>query len=127
MGEIGKNNYPLVEDIILMLFHFLEEDFTREGMLWGLGRLGQTHPQVVQEAAPRILACLTDSNPQVRTYAAWCLGIIGEQEAASELRRLLADLQPVKLYEAGNLRETTVGQVAREALQRLEAPTPAGT
>jgi hypothetical protein len=127
LGEIGKNNYAIVEDIILMLFNFLEEDFTREGMLWGLGSLGHTHPRVVQEAAPRIRACLTDSNPQVRTYAAWCLGIIGEQEAASELRCLLADLQPVKLYEAGTLRETAVGQVAREALQRLETPTPAGT
>ncbi len=127
LGEIGKNNYKIVDDIILMLFNFLEEDFTREGMLWGLGSLGQTHPQVVQQAAPRIRACLADSNPQVRTYAAWCLGIIGEQEASSELRRLTADPQSVKLYEAGNLRETTVGQVAREALQRLEAPTPTGT
>jgi HEAT repeat protein len=127
LGEIGRNNYKIVEDIILMLFNFLEEDFTREGMLWGLGRLGQTHPQVVQQAAPRIRACLADANPQVRTYAAWCLGVIGEQQAAAELRQLTADPQPVKLYEAGNLKKTTVGQVAREALQRLESPTPAET
>lgn len=124
LGEIGKNNYTIVEDIILMLFNFLEEDFSREGMLWGLGRLGQSQPQVVLEAAPRIQACLEDPNPQVRTYAAWSLGIIGAQAAIPDLRRLTNDPEPVKLYEDETVRETTVGQVAREALQRLESPSP---
>jgi len=119
LGEIGRQNYPLVEDIILMLFHFVEEEFSREGMLWGLGRLGQAHPEVVQDAAAAIQACLEDANPQSRAYAAWCLGIIRAPEASPALRRLMDDPEPVKLYEAGALRETTVGQVAREALQRL--------
>ena len=102
----------------------LEEEFTREGMLWGLGRLGQTHPQVVQEAAPGIQACLADPNPQVRAYAAWALGIIGAHPAVADLRRLLDDPAPIKLYDAGTLRETTVGLVAREALQHLEKSAP---
>jgi HEAT repeat protein len=90
-----------------------------------LGRLGQTHPQVVQQAAPSIQACLTDPNPQVRAYAAWALGIIGAQSAVSDLRRLQNDLEPIKLYDAHTLRETTVGRVAREALEHLEKPSPA--
>ena len=125
LGEIGRNNYKIVEDITLMLFNFLEEEFTREGMLWGLGRLGQTHPQVVQQAAPSIQVCLADPNPQVRAYAAWALGIIGAQSAVSDLRRLQNDPEPIKLYDANTLRETTVGAVAREALQHLEKPSPA--
>jgi hypothetical protein len=124
LGEIGKNNYKIVEDITLMLFHFLEDDFTREGILWGLGRLGQTHPEVVQEAAPRIQACLADPNPQVRTYAAWSLGIIGARAATPDLQRLTDDSEPARLYEDDTLRETTVGQIVREALQRLESPSP---
>jgi HEAT repeat protein len=120
LGEIGRHNYDIIQDIILMLFQFLEEDFTREGMLWGLARLGLEHPQVVQQAAPRIQACLTDPNPQVRAYAAWALGIIGVQPAIDDLRRLLNDPDPVKLYETNIVRETTVGQIAREALEHLE-------
>ena len=88
LGEIGRNNYEIVTDITLMLFNYLKENFTREGMLWGLGRLGQAHPQVVQEAAPSIQACLADPNPQVRAYAAWALGIIEAQPAVADLRRL---------------------------------------
>jgi hypothetical protein len=125
LGEIGRNNYQIVADIIEMLIQCLEEDFTREGMLWGLGRLGQAHPEVVRPAAARIQACLADPHPQVRAYAAWSLGIIGAQTAIDDLRSLIADPQPVKLYEAGSLRETTVGQVAREALAHLESLPPA--
>jgi len=124
LGEIARNNYEIVQDITLMLFNYLEEEFTREGMLWGLGRLGQAHPQVVQQAAPGIQACLTDSNPQVRAYAAWALGIIGAHSAVADLRRLLNDPVPIKLYDDGKLRETTVGLVAREALQHLEISAP---
>lgn len=120
LGEIGRNNYAIIEDIILMLFHFLEEDFTREGMLWGLARLGLDHPQVVQEAASNIQTCLADPNPQVRAYAAWALGIIRARPAVSDLCLLVNDPEPVKLYETNVLRETTVGQIAREALQLLE-------
>lgn len=124
LGEIGRNNYEIVQDITLMLFNYLEEEFTREGMLWGLGRLGQAHPQVVHEAAPAIQACLADPNPQVRAYAAWALGIIGVHSAVADLHRLLDDHAPIKLYDAGTLRETTVGLVAREGLQHLEKSAP---
>jgi len=120
LGEIGRNNYSVVQDIREMLFNYLEEDFTREGMLWGLARMGQNHPQVVQQAAPRIEACLADPNPQVRAYAAWALGNIGAQPASGALRGLINDPEPVKLYETNTLRETTVGQIVREALQHLE-------
>lgn len=124
LGEIGRNNYAIVSDIIEMLIQFLEDDFTREGILWGLGRLGQTQPEVVREAAPRIQACLAEANPQVRAYAAWCLGIIGERAAVSQLSSLTTDTHPVRLYEAGQQESTTVGEVARRALERLTGPTP---
>jgi HEAT repeat protein len=120
LGEIGRNNYKIVEDITLMLFHYLEEDFAREGMLWGLARLAQNHPQVVQPAAPRIQTCLADPNPQVRAYAAWALGNIGARAAIGDLHGLINDPEPVKLYETNTLRETTVGRIVREALQHLE-------
>jgi len=119
LGEIGRCNYALVADIIEMLHQFLEDDFSREGMLWGLGRLSQTQPQMVQAAAPRIQACLADANPQVRAYAAWCLGILHYAPAAAPLAKLTGDGAAVVLYDNGSLATTTVGQIAREALQKL--------
>ncbi|MGQ9921016.1 MAG: DVU0298 family protein [Desulfobacca sp.] len=120
LGEIGRQNYRLVADIIEMLFQFLEDEFTREGMLWGLGRLGQSHPEIVKGAAPRILACLSDASPQIRAYAAWCLGILGDREVVPALTALVSDAQAVKLYDQGVLQKTTVGQIAHQALQGLQ-------
>ncbi len=120
LGEIGRTNYRLVADIIEMLFQFLEDEFAREGMLWGLGRLAQSHPEIVREGAPRIQACLSDANPQVQAHAAWCLGILRAQEAVPALTALVSDPTPVKLYQNGSLQDSTLGHIAQQALQSLK-------
>ncbi len=121
LGEIGRNNLDLVDDIVLIMFSLLDEVIARPPMLWGLARFGQVHPQVVREGADKIVALLTDPEPLVRAHAAWCAGIIAAPAAGSALQRLGSDPTPVKLYIDGALRPVTVGQVAGEALQRLQA------
>lgn len=121
LGEIGRNNLKLVNDIILIMFSLLQEEFSRQAMLWGLGRLGEKHPEAIREAIPAIRQLLLDPVEMVRTHAAWCLGLAGATEAVADLRQLQDDPTPVKLYEDGDLRTTTVGQVARQALVRLAA------
>jgi len=119
LGEIGRNNLDLVEDIILIMFSLLEEEFARPGLLWGLGRLSQTHPEAVEPAADQIMALLEDPTAQVRANAAWCLGCLASVAAAPALRRLVDDPAGVAVYEEGVLRPATVGDIAREALARL--------
>jgi len=121
LGEIGRRNFTLVADIVEMLFGYLEEEFSRSAMLWGLGRLGQGHPEVVRKAIPQIMEYVLDADPQVRAHAAWCLGVNGAREAAAPLAQLSDDSEPVKLYENGELWETTVGAIARQALARLQS------
>lgn len=121
LGEIGRQNLSLIEDIMLMLFTYLEEDFSRSPMLWGLGRLGQEHPHAIQPAIPQIMEFLQDPVPQVRANAAWCLGMSGALAAVEPLTKLTNDPEPVKLYEDGELRQTTVEEIARQALGRLRS------
>ncbi|MFP3868547.1 MAG: DVU0298 family protein [Desulfobacteraceae bacterium] len=121
LGEIGRRNYSLVADISEMLFAYLDEEFSRSPMLWGLGRMGQIHPEVIREAIPQIMEFVDDVNPQVRAHAAWCLGVSGALEGVPALSRLTDDSEAVRLYENGELRETTVGEIARQALARLQS------
>ncbi|MDI6852012.1 MAG: HEAT repeat domain-containing protein [Deltaproteobacteria bacterium] len=120
LGEIGRQQLSLVRDVIPMFCGFLREDFSREPMLWGIGRLAETHPEVLAEVVPDIMACLTDANPQVKALSAWSLGRIGAREAREELQGLAADNEAVLLYDQGDWRRTTVGELAREALARLD-------
>jgi HEAT repeat protein len=116
LGEIGRRQLPLVEDILPMFCGFLEQRFSREPMLWGLGRLGEVHPQALAEVLPLIPPLLVDPEPQVRGLAAWVLGKVKPETARSALQALSGDDCPVQLYEHGQWRRTTVGRLAQEAL-----------
>ncbi len=119
LGEIGRGQISLIKEIIPMFIGFLEEDFSREPMLWGVGRLAEVHAELLDEVVPIIVPFLTSPVPQVRALAAWSLGKARYQQAAAAIRDLEEDDHPVQLYDRGKLWRTTVGQVAREALAAL--------
>jgi hypothetical protein len=119
LGEIGRHQLPLVQGIIPMFVGFLEETFSQGPMLWGLGRLGEVHPEELSEIAPAIVIFLTNPAPRLRALAAWSLGKMRYRQAAPEIEELLADAAPVEIYDAEQLYQTAVGRVAREALERF--------
>jgi HEAT repeat protein len=119
LGEIGRHRLELVQDIIPMFCGFLWEEFSRAPMLWGIGRLAEIHPEALAEVLPAMVPCLTDPDPVVRALSAWGLGKVGAQEARQGIQDLLNDQETVIIYDKGELRRTTVGDVAREALARL--------
>ena len=120
LGEIGRHELSVVADIIPMFCGFLEESFSRVPMLWGIGRLAEVHPDKLDEVRPFILPALEDDDPQARGLAAWALGKLREPGARKGFENLLGDHSPVDLYDQGELRRTTVAQMAREALAALD-------
>jgi hypothetical protein len=116
LGEIGRHQISLVKEIIPMFVGFLEEPFSQEPMLWGVGRLAEVHPELLEEVLPVIVTFLTNSEPQLRALAAWGLGKGRYQSATEAIRDLAGDDEPVRLYDQGHILQTTVGQVAKEAL-----------
>jgi HEAT repeat protein len=119
LGEIGRHRVSLVQEIIPMFVGFLEEPFSQEPMLWGLGRLAEVHPELLEEVFPAMVPFLAHPEPRLRALAVWGLGKGGYRRAADPIRRLIRDEHPVQLYDHGNLFPTTVGQLAREALANL--------
>ena len=77
LGEIGRGNIALVNDIISMFCGFLEEEFSLAPMLWGIGRLAEKHADRLHEVLPMIVPFLTSSEAQVRALTAWALGKAG--------------------------------------------------
>jgi hypothetical protein len=119
LGEIGRHRLALVQDIIPMFVGFLEEPFSQEPMLWGVGRLAEVHPELLQEVLPVIVPFLTSPRPQLRALAAWGLGKARYRPAADAIMALTGDHHPVQLYDHGRLIDTTVDQAARQALTGL--------
>jgi hypothetical protein len=119
LGEIGRHQVSLVKEIIPMFVGFLEEEFSQEPMLWGVGRLAEVHPELLDEVLPLIVPFLTNPKAQKRALAAWGLGKARYRPAADAIRALLEDDQPVQLYDHEGLFQTSVGQTAQEALANL--------
>jgi hypothetical protein len=119
LGEIGRHQLPLVADIVPMFCGLLEQSFSQAQMLWGIGRFGEMHPDRLGEVLPCVLPCLSSPDPLVRALAAWSLGKSGYRPAESAIRSLVRDESPVELYDGGEVRRTTVGQVAQDALAAL--------
>ena len=118
-GEIGRGRIDLVKEIIPMFVGFLEEPFSQEPMLWGVGRLAEVQADLLYEVLPEIVPFLTSTEPQLRALAAWGLGLARYRPAAGALQALTGDEHPVELYDRGRLIATTVGQIAHEALANL--------
>jgi hypothetical protein len=119
LGEIGRHQIALVKEIIPMFVGILEEPFSQEPMLWGVGRLAEVQAELLHEVLPMIVPFLTSPKPQLRALAAWGLGLARYQPAAGAIRALTKDQHPVELYDHGHLVSTTVGQIAAEALAGL--------
>ena len=112
LGEIGRHRISLVKEIIPMFVGFLEEPFSREPMLWGVGRLAEVHPELLHEVLPVIVPFLTNPEPQLRALAAWGLGKARYRPAAGAIQALTGDDHPVELYDRGHLRRDHRGPVS---------------
>ncbi|MGE4291666.1 MAG: DVU0298 family protein [Desulfovibrio sp.] len=106
--------------------NFLDHPELRRGVFWGLGRLAGERPELVRKDARFLVAALREEDGSNRGLAAWTLGLLrtdeaGEvrEQAREALGALVDDAAEVRLFRNGDLEVWSVGELAREALQRL--------
>ena len=125
MAEIVHRRPQLLADylpiIVTMLREMAEEDLEhfRAGVLWAIGRLGLAGNDYVPDVLVRIVAALDHSDPQVRGMAVWCLSAVGLGGYVTARPSLLSDRGPVEFYEDRRLVYTTVGGLARRAVESV--------
>lgn len=119
LGEIVRNNPGLYSDIATVIVSFHEEPFLRAGVLRAIGRMGKVSAEFFDYAVPVALAYLRSPDPVVRGCAAWALGEIEASEAVSEIKKLEADNNQIIFYEDGELKDKTVGEMAKKAVAKL--------
>ncbi len=122
IGEIISNRPDLFGEFTHPLLSFLRDETSRAGAVWAIGRIGGKRPDLVRYAFPHLLSFLDDPEAVVLGYTVWSLGEIGRQEAREKLERLKNDDHQLRIYEDGELKEKTVGQIAIEAIEKLSHP-----
>lgn len=107
--------------------NFCDHGVLRRSCYWAVGRLAQARPELCEKVKPWLIKGLDDSDVSCRGVAAWALAQfpvhVGAQlEAAPALRRLVESAPNVGeavcfVFDGQAMRECTVRQLAKEALQ----------
>lgn len=128
MAEIMSAHEGLAEEYAHMLVSYMREDgnyienpLLQRGLLQGVGRLSGARPALMkkQGADVHLLPFLQSSDRVVQGLAAWCAGILGVRQARSGIESLVDDRTEILLYMGHELHRVRVGELAREALERL--------
>ena len=127
MGEIMACHEDLAKEYAHILTsyikqdeNFLEYELLQRGVVWGLGRLAQVRPHLVQDAINYLYPYLESRDNTVRGIAAWTMGVFGAKEACLQLEILLGDNAEVQLYLNRKLVVYRVKDLAEEALAAIK-------
>ena len=101
--------------------NFLEFPALQRGVLWGLGRLSQVRPELVQDTIAELPFFLASDDATVRGLGAWVGGIVKGRELHRDIETLLDDDTEIQLYLDRVLQKRQVKEIAREALAQIES------
>ncbi len=128
MGEIMAQNRALAEEFGHILVSYMREECYLElpplqrGLMWALGRLAEVYPEKLLDfdADGYMELYLESPDPEVRALASRNFGILKTREAAHWIKNFYGSDKPVRLFVDGGFVDTTVGALAREAVERIE-------
>lgn len=109
-------------DELLQDGNFLELPSLQKGLLWGVGRLARSRPELLSPKVSfkDIAPFLTSSDPEICGLAARISGSLSMMETKSELHKLTGDKRDLFVYEDGDLQAFTVGELAGSALEGIQ-------
>jgi hypothetical protein len=102
------------------LFNFMGDPGTREAVLWGLGDIAYSRPDLIRKIPfYSLFPLLGHSEPMLRGLTLRLLGRIKATEAGFQIMALQNDATPVTIYEQGAFITTTVAALSVQATQNI--------
>jgi hypothetical protein len=121
-GAIISANPDLLGEFSPALLSFLKQKNLWKEVTWAIGKIAKVDPKLVKYAFKALRSFLNEQDPALRGYAAWALGNLGYDEVIEELKNLLTDDEKLSIFRDSELKETTVSQLSKEALEKLSKP-----
>jgi len=122
MGEILACHETLANEYSQILISYAREDgnfqeheLMQRGVLWGIGRLAQSNPELLIDAVTYLIPYLDSSDATVRGLAVWILGLLGIEGGWSKLEQLTDDENQLKIYIDRRLIKCKVKELAENA------------
>jgi hypothetical protein len=119
IGEIISTRPDLFGGYAPQLYQFIADETRKAQSLQALGRIAKASPDLLRKHTLYFVKFLEDSDLSVRGYTALLMGNLGAHEAKGGLEKLVQESHEIEIFEDGDLKIKTVGQVAAEALKRF--------
>jgi HEAT repeat protein len=130
MGEILACHDGLAKEYAHILIsytredgNYLEHEVLQRGLIWGIGRLAQVSPHILQNAVQHLFPYLESTDATVRGLAAWVMGLLAVDDAVSHLTGLKNDENQIQIYTNRGLVNGRVMDLAEEALDIIQGKT----
>jgi len=130
MGEVIASHEGLAREYVPILISYVNEDGNfleyeplQRGAVWGVGRVAQARPELVQDAIPHLVTSLGSPDAPIRGLAAWALGLLRAQAARPQVQCLLEENREISIYLDGRLLSRSLGDLAKEALSLMDTET----
>ncbi|KUO48883.1 MAG: hypothetical protein APF76_09540 [Desulfitibacter sp. BRH_c19] len=121
IGEIVYNQPGLFGYLApVMITAAIDEKIFQKGMLWAIARFGEVIPNEVIKFENEIIEFLHCDNPEIKGLAARALGNSGIKKAGPILQTMVKNDKLIEIYIDGKKHVLTIGQIAIEALVKLE-------
>ena len=102
------------------LYNFLNDPATQEAVLWGLGEIATTRPDLIRKTPfYSLFSLLSHEKPEIRALVARMLGNISATEVGLQLLPLQQDQSTIMIFEQGQPVETSVADVAATAIENI--------
>jgi len=99
--------------------NYLEHEMLQRGLLWGIGRLAEARPHLIEKYLPHLIPYLKSGDANVRGLAVWVMGLLGAEKARSELELLTEDEAEIDFYSRHEILKKQIKDLAQEALDKL--------
>lgn len=130
-GGIGWNSPQTIAEIIVRIPELIEpygsmivdrtmgESLLVNNGLWAMGRLGNRLEGKLTLFENSILKTLKSDSPKTLGLAAWAMGEVGFTPALSPLENLKDRKESISICVEGDFHDKTVGEWAREAIDKI--------
>jgi len=126
MGEILAAHSGLAQEYSHILLSYAREDGNylelaglQRGLLWGIGRLSESRPELVRGAAALFLPYLEAEDEGIRGLAARLMGLLKVKQAVPVLRELTQNEAELTFMVGNTLTTLRVKDLAEEALRSM--------
>lgn len=104
-----------------LFYHAGLNEICFAGLFWAIGQLAMPYHEELKEFIGQAIPLLTLPDLDVRAYGAWAMQRYPREEARVHLEDMLDDDRVFPIYEQNVLSEKRVSDLAKEALQALDA------